>query len=270
VTATEDAARFLDEVGPLLAADPVRNNVMLTLLHQRITHREPGRYWTVEAEGAVAGAVFQSPRHYLALLTPMRPGIVAAAVDVLFEDGASLPGISADAATAAFFAGAWTERAHTGAVPIHGQRLYEVRDVVAPTPSTGQARLATAADRDVLVRWFRAFVTEIGDTPVDPGPVVDRRVAAEQVWIWQDAGPVAFAALTAPVEGVVRVGPVYTDPAHRGHGAASALVAMLSERVLDRGDRCILYADLNNATSNAIYRAIGYEAVEEILRYRFD
>ena len=30
-----------------------------------------------------------------------------------------------------------------------------------------------------------------------------------------------------------------------------------------------LYTDLGNPTSNAIYRAIGYEAVAELLRYRF-
>lgn len=269
MTATDDATRFLDEVGPLLVADPVRNNVMLTLLHQRVAHPEPGRYWTVEAEGAVAGAVFQSPPHYLALLTPMRPGIVAAAVEVLLEDGATLPGISADAATAAYFAGTWTERAHQAAVPIHGQRLYEVEEVVVPEPPSGGLRVATPADRELLIRWFSAFVTEIGDAPVDPGSVVDRRIAAEQVWIWEDGSSVAFAALTEPVERVVRVGPVYTEPARRGHGYASTLVAELSQRVLDRGERCILYADLNNATSNSIYRAIGYEAVEEILRYRF-
>jgi predicted GNAT family acetyltransferase len=34
-------------------------------------------------------------------------------------------------------------------------------------------------------------------------------------------------------------------------------------------DTCILYTQLGNPTSNAIYRAIGYEPVVEVVRYRF-
>jgi len=46
-------------------------------------------------------------------------------------------------------------------------------------------------------------------------------------------------------------------------------VRATSNAVLARGSRCILYTDLGNATSNAIYRAIGYQAVAEVLRYNF-
>jgi len=38
----------------------------------------------------------------------------------------------------------------------------------------------------------------------------------------------------------------------------------------DAGFRCILYTDLANPTSNSIYRRIGYRAVAEGLRYRFE
>jgi predicted GNAT family acetyltransferase len=269
VSATDDAARFLREAGPLLVADPVRNNVILTLLQIRLAYPEPGRYWTVDAEGVVAGAIFQSPSTYPALLSPMRPAVVSLAVDELAADGVTLPGITADAATAARFAGEWTERTRAGATPSLGQRLYEIKRVVPPNAPSGHVRAATATDRELLVEWFRAFVAEIGDPPVDPGPVVDWRVAKGQVWIWDDGRPVAFAATTDPVEGVVRIGPVYTGPDDRGRGYASALVGELSCRVLERDLRCILYTDLNNPTSNAIYRALGYEAVEEILRYKF-
>lgn len=61
---------------------------------------------------------------------------------------------------------------------------------------------------------------------------------------------------------------VATDRRDRGY--ASALVADVSDFVLTRGDRCILYTDLDNPTSNSIYRALGYRAVAEALKYRFD
>ncbi len=68
---------------------------------------------------------------------------------------------------------------------------------------------------------------------------------------------------------VARVGPVYTPPQGRNHGYGSALVARISAMVRNNGDRCILYADLGNPTSRSIYRAIGYRAVSEVLRYEF-
>ena len=99
---------------------------------------------------------------------------------------------------------------------------------------------------------------------------VARRVGLGQYWLWDDGGPVSMAALSEPTAGVVRVQAVYTPEDRRGRGYASGCVAALSARALGAGHRCILYTDLANATSNSVYRSIGYRAVFEGLRYRFD
>ena len=53
---------------------------------------------------------------------------------------------------------------------------------------------------------------------------------------------------------------VYTPPVLRGNGYASAVVARLSQRELDAGQRwCSLFTDAANPTSNHIYAEIGYE-----------
>jgi predicted GNAT family acetyltransferase len=63
-----------------------------------------------------------------------------------------------------------------------------------------------------------------------------------------------------------RVGYVYTPPAHRRHGYATALVAYLSERILEDGCRfCFLYTDLDNPVSNSIYQQIGYRPVCDVM-----
>jgi predicted GNAT family acetyltransferase len=55
---------------------------------------------------------------------------------------------------------------------------------------------------------------------------------------------------------------VYTPVEARGHGYASANVAAISQQALDHGAlACMLFADKANATSNKIYRAIGYQPV---------
>ncbi len=266
---TTDARDVLDVAGGLLGRDPVLHNVILTLLHARAASPEPGRYWIVELDGAVAGVVFQSPLHYIATITPMPADAVAAAVDAIVREGIRLPGVSGDADTAARFAGQWTERAKTGGRPTQGQRIYEVGDVIEPRATTGHVRLAVPEEQDLLVAWFRAFQADIGDTVTDSTHVVRQRIAAGHLSIWDDDGPAALAGVFGAVSGVARVGPVYTPDHRRGNGYASALVAAVSRATLANGQRCILYTDLENPTSNAIYRAIGYRAVAEALRYRF-
>ena len=44
----------------------------------------------------------------------------------------------------------------------------------------------------------------------------------------------------------------------------------LSRHIRDGGYRCILYTDLNSPVPNSIYRRIGYNAMAEALRYRFE
>ena len=63
---------------------------------------------------------------------------------------------------------------------------------------------------------------------------------------------------------------VYTPPELRGHGYASAVVAALSQRLLDAGHQyCALYTDLANPTSNSIYQKIGYTPVSDAVEYAF-
>ena len=86
-----------------------------------------------------------------------------------------------------------------------------------------------------------------------------------------DDRPVSMARLSPPAAGAVRVGFVYTPPERRRRGYAAASVAALSAHGLSQGaGECLLYTQLSNPTSNRIYRRIGYEAVGEILAYRFD
>jgi len=95
-------------------------------------------------------------------------------------------------------------------------------------------------------------------------------LAAGRVWVWDDGGAKSMAIGSKPVAGVVRVQGVYTSPENRGRGYAGACVYSLSELLVRAGHRSVLYTDLGNPTSNSIYRRIGYRAVAEVIRYRFD
>ena len=269
VERSDDPREVLDRAGRFLGSEPVLHNVILTLLHARVAHPEPGRYWIAADGDDVVGVVFQSPLDFPATLTPMAQAAVEAAVDAVATDGVALPGVGAEAGTAARFAGAWTERHRTGATPFNGQRIYELAELHAPSRVGGGLRQAVTRDRDLLLGWIRAFEDEAGDGYMRI-EVVKRRLAAGQFWFWDHDGPASVAAHSRPVEGVVRIGPVYTPPQRRRCGYAGACVAALSGRIIDGGHRAILYTDLSNPVSNSVYRRIGYRAAAEVLRYRFE
>jgi predicted GNAT family acetyltransferase len=271
VEATDDPAEVLDRAGAFLATDPVRHNVILTLLHSRVGSTTPGRYWTVETGRAVTGVVFQSPLSFVATVTPMPGPEVEAVVDAIVEQGVRLPGVNGVAATAARFAGQWTERTKSSATPSQGQRIYEVSRVEPTRAPAGECRPAGEADRELLIGWFDEFGEEAtpNNPPSDSAKVVDHRLGLGQLFVWDDGRPVAMTGISAPVAGGARVGPVYTPKPDRNRGYASALVGRVSADALAGGQRCMLYTDLGNPVSNSVYRALGYRAVDEVLVYRF-
>ena len=95
--------------------------------------------------------------------------------------------------------------------------------------------------------------------------VVDDRLSYRGLSLWEDAGqPVSMAGVTRITAGQVRVGPVYTPPGLRGRGYAGALTSVVSQAALDAGaDRVLLFTDLANPTSNALYQRLGYQPLED-------
>ncbi|MBA3236059.1 MAG: GNAT family N-acetyltransferase, partial [Chloroflexi bacterium] len=89
--------------------------------------------------------------------------------------------------------------------------------------------------------------------------------------LWVDGEPVSLCGVGGPTPNGIRIGPVYTPPAIRGRGYASALVAAVSQAEIDAGKRfCFLFTDLANPTSNHIYQTIGYEPVRDVDAYVFE
>ena len=268
---SEDPAFVLEKADEFLSSEPVLHNLILSILQARAALGEPGRYWIAFHGEKAVGLVLQSPLEFPATLTPMEPPAVLAVVDAIAEAGVELPGVNGDAATAARFAGQWSERCKSAATPFQGTRLYELLELGEIPRIDGQLRQASSSDRSLMILWTRAFQEEIGESANGTELLVDRGLAAGQLWLWDQNGETTSMAVgREPVRGVVRLAGVYTPPEKRKRGYAEACVYALSKHLRDRGYRCVLYTDLANPTSNSIYRRIEYRAVAEALRYRFE
>jgi RimJ/RimL family protein N-acetyltransferase len=269
VLASADPRQVLDKAGELLAADPVGLNVVGTKLADAIRYGEPGRYWVGLLDGVPAGIAVQQPADTPLAVGPMPAELVAAIADALDADGFALPGVFGPAGVAARFAEAWARRPKVTAVPTSEERLYEVRDLRFPDGVAGALRRATDADRELLLSWLPGFQAGAWWAGSDPAAVfVTRRLAAGDVWIWDDDMPVSMAARTEAVAGVSRIQAVNTPPELRRRGYASAGVAALSASVLAQGLRCVLHANVNNVAATSVYEWLGYRAVSDLRRYQ--
>ena len=101
---------------------------------------------------------------------------------------------------------------------------------------------------------------------------MNERLGYGGITVWQvGAVPVSMAGRTRTVAGMVRVAPVYTPPELRGRGYAGAATAAVSQAALDAGVReVVLYTDLANPTSNALYQRLGYRPVEDRVVFSFE
>jgi predicted GNAT family acetyltransferase len=266
VTEVDDAAVASAQADEFLATFPTQHNVLLTLLAQHRERAAGGRFWIVADGDVVVGFASHAPPGQRVALARMHDDATRALADAIDPP---IPGVVGTAADAATFAGHFAERHHVPVAPYEAQRLYELLCLEAVATSPGRLRPATTSDGPVLVDWSDAFAAETHTTAGNAKELVDAALAAGRAWVWDDHGPVAMAWASKPAMSVCRVQAVYTPPRWRGSGYATACVEHLSRTLIGRGMRCVLYTQLSNPTSNAIYQRIGYRPAAEIVSYDF-
>ena len=275
-------ADFQKRVEPFLAQREAENNLILGILSGLVRSPElyadaPYLALVEDDNGAVIVAALRTPPFNVVLsLIPdvsARERAIALLAEDLRQVYGRLPGVTADADSGRAFASEWrrlTGELYRIAV---AERIYQLDEVIPVTGVPGSLRPATPDDRDILVAWLDAFQREAMPGSLETAERLVEGLftsTARRMYFWEDGEPVAMVGSSGRTPHGVRIGPVYTPPAHRGKGYASACTAALSQLLLDEGNRyCFLYTDLSNPTSNKIYQAIGYRPVCDADMYSF-
>jgi uncharacterized protein len=264
------AAAFLERAEAWLMRAEVENNVILgialDIARNALVPVERPYFATAEAHGDVVGCAIRTPPHKLLVSRAIAGAAMPIARDVhaLYP---RLPALHGPEPAASAVAHAWSELAGVAVRPGRRQRLHVLQSLERHAPAVA-GTLRGAEDRDLarLIEWIAAFVAEAApDEPSDPRDIAFRYFDQGGLFVWDDGEPVALAGFTGRTANGVRVGPVYTPPERRRRGYATAAVSTLTGRLLDAGHRyCCLYTDLSNATSNRIYRHIGYRPVCDV------
>lgn len=273
----DDASDFLADAGTFLAAREAEHNVTLGLARTLID--TPGDYpltpylAVVTDRQQVVATALRTPPYNLVLSEVDDP----AAVPLFVEDLAAdvLPGVVGPVEPTRAFAEAYAARVGATHRLRFSERVFRLTAVRPPKPVSGHMRRATGEDRAWILAGVEGFFRDgLGeDDPSEALILADRWLAGvgRTLYLWDDDGLVSMCGATGRTPNGIRISLVYTPPAARRRGYASALVAAASQAQLDAGRRfCFLFTDLANPTSNHIYREIGYEPIADVDEYGFE
>ncbi len=276
----DDPAEFRSFVDPLLLTREAENCFLLGITGTLISRPEiyeAFHLWAVSESGNPVGAAAMTPPYSLSLAHCRDQEWLDPLAQHLASHGVDLPGAQGSAAAADRFCDTWGRIRSVDAELEVELGVHATTEVSAVNQVEGAARSATGEDVNILLDWYSAFLEEADPLADRSGlnRAVETRLASSPdlsgTWLWEVEGePVSLSGYGGRTPNGIRIGPVYTPPAHRHRGYATGLVARQTAWLLAQGRKfCFLFTDMSNPTSNSIYRKIGYRKVADEKRYGF-
>ncbi len=281
------ATDFLAQAGKYLAKDEARYGLLLGIA--KAVAENPNRYgkeapWfcTISADpkpfarmgSEMYAAAWRTPPYLVGVahFSGSFDAIAEQLVIAVSRQFKNVPGVVGDKGLADRFAARWCGKHGLKIQNTQTQRIYKLVKVNDIPLAEGKLRLAMEADKDLVKKWAHSFHVDCwGEKSKNPESDPSPHLAQGNVYFWEVNGkPVSMAVKNRATEKGVSVGGVYTPPELRRKGYATACVAELSQLILQSGKLfCTLYTDLENSTSNAIYKKIGYVEVADSAQHEF-
>lgn len=264
---------FRDAIYPFLLRQEARYCLPIGILDTMT--KDPGIYpsfyfYAFLEKGQVVGASWRTPPFALGMTE-----LSEEAMDLLIAEREHwthpVTAINAPLSTTDIFFRKWRTFYPQTKEDRISQRIYQLDKVIMPKNISGKLRVAALEDRALLEEWNYFFLIDCR-MPADRekvASITDHAIREGLRWIWEvDGQAVSMVSAQGNTPNGIRVSWVYTPPELRGHGYATQLVAVFSQKLLDEGKKfCFLYTDLDNPTSNSIYSKIGYRVVADAVHY---
>lgn len=244
---------------PALERDEARYNLLLGLVCRLLDNPQSDlRLWTLGRPGECA--MQTTPRNAL-ILGELSETQCRAFADETLQ--LHYPGVVGLDPIVLWFVRRAVERGVKFAEPIP-QQIYALRERPIYPEVRGAARRVGVADVALFGEWLIAFFKEAA--PHDALPTaqgVQKTAAAGNYCFWLvDGAPVSMAGIVRRSRHGAAIAGVYTPPALRSRGYASAVTAAVADAVFAEGrTTACLYSDLRNPASNRCYTNIGFKPV---------
>ncbi len=273
------AEEFIKLSGELLYQDEPTNSLMLGLCEKLLRTREPPEIpcillRVVNSDTTLTAAI-QTPPMNLVITYAQEDQLGTLAL-YLKENNIFFPGVVGPAKESEVFTKIWSELSCKRSKLGMEQKIYKIETVIIPE-TRGILRLAEKDEVDLMTQW----VVEFGDESLplserktfeERKPHIEKIIEEKLVYVWISEGRlVSMAHVARPTRNGISISAVYTPPPLRKKGYASAIVAHLSQKMLDTGKQfCVLYTDTSNLTSNKIYQNVGYREVSDSKYFLFE
>jgi predicted GNAT family acetyltransferase len=266
-----DVDRFLEHAESFLLSNEAVHSLVLGLATDRTGRSGAVQHYTVADDGTTVLAAID-PRGIKLIVTDGPSAAARTLAELMASTAAPLPAVHSTAAVAEAFASRYAELRGGSAELAQHMRLHGARDVAELPMPTGRLRATASGDVDRVGQWLAEFERMLGERgPSDARGTFARLHGQGRLFVWEDGGePRSMAAWTRPTATTVSVSFVFTPREFRGLGYATACVAALTRERLANGSReCLLFTDVANPISNAIYARIGYRARADFHEIRF-
>lgn len=179
-----------------------------------------------------------------------------------------LPGIASTPEHAKLFLDEYCPWSGASAGKCMRLMAYACPVVKTPVGTTGGWRMAEEGHVETVADFLCGFQMDCFQTETDREEALagaKESVSSGNLFVWESYGKtVCMAGAFRRYARHVKLSPVYTPPEERNKGYAAALVAAVSQLVLDEGLTPILYTDMGNPASNKAYQKIGYGSAGEV------
>lgn len=143
-----------------------------------------------------------------------------------------------------------------------GMESFENPKVISPKNKSVFIERPTDIDVDDIAICMANFEKECFNRVVTPNSLIEKaKNKLENPYFFvikQNNSVVATAQSSRETDTHIAINQVYTMPEYRGQGFAAALVAYISNLIIQTGKTPALYTDLSNPSSNKAYKNVGF------------
>lgn len=271
---------FLLQTQELRSADPFRTNILgsvaTAVADGNLTYDAYLWWIATDSQGHVVGAAMRTAPHGM-VLSPMPTEAISELARAVSIQDDLLPSVSGPTQVVETFLDQYEMTRSAGSQrnsEIEEEHLLYALNQLSVPSVEGAMTVASPDDYDLILKWYLEFGEDTGVFMPNPAGSIHAGLGRNSFRFWVVDGEKVSLAGRAPLVdtpdgSIARIGPVYTPPQHRRNGYAGMLTAMLSQELLNRGTKVMLYTDALNPTSNSIYQKIGFEMIDKNALFKF-
>ncbi|MFZ0369577.1 MAG: GNAT family N-acetyltransferase [Halobacillus sp.] len=273
----QNVEAFTSSIQDLLLQREAENNLPLGILKrlQESSSNEDSLLIKIEEEGRPIFMTIRTPPHLWIL--PSIPSITSSHIKslarYLFENQFEVPGILGEGEAVQHFIDEWVNI--TGENPIIHMRqgIYRLNELQPIHMNEGELIEAKESDFELVKKWLTRFGEETNEGTIKErtAEIAEEMIRTRRMHLWIVNGEaVSMVARARVTPHGATINAVFTPDEFKRRGYATQAVWTLTKKLLDQGYQfCSLYTDLDNHSSNSIYKKIGYEWIGNSFVYHF-